>query len=142
MFTFGREHERECALAYARKPEHALLLTTLIDAIHDLLEGKGTEAPVEDAIRSTFTDGGSGVWETGGKWLRKVGGEYPAIRRLWAELARHRSATVRFRIACFLDQMPDQEFASVSPLLCADRSRKVASMAQVRTDAVASRSAP
>ena len=139
MFTFGREHERKCALAYVRKPDQAALVSTMIDAIHDLLEGKGNAGQVGAVIGEAFAHGGSGVWESAGSWLRKIGAEYNEARQLWAVLARHESAAVRFRVACFLNEMPHEEFATASSLLLNDKSEKVAAMARARVAEVALR---
>ncbi len=139
MFTFGREHEKKCALAYVRKPDQAELVSTMIDAIHDLLEGKGNAGQAGAAIGETFANGGSGVWESAGSWLRKTNAEYPETRQLWAVLARNESASVRFRVACFLNEMPHEEFASVSSLLLNDKSKKVAAMTRTRAAEVALR---
>jgi hypothetical protein len=142
MFTFGREHEKKCALAYVRKRDQAALVSTMIDAIHDLLEGNGTADQASTAIGEAFVNGGSGVWEGAGSWLRKTCAEYPGLRQLWAVLARHESAVVRFRVACFLNDMPHEEFAFISSLLLNDKSKKVAAMARTRAEEVALRVTP
>ncbi len=141
MFAFGREHEKKCALAYPRQPDQAALVSTMIDAIHDLLEGKGTAGQASAAIGDAFANGGSGVWESAGSWIRKtnVEYEYPETCQLWTVLARHEAAIVRFRVACFLNEMPCEEFASVSSLLLNDKSKKVAAMTRTRAVEVALR---
>jgi len=40
MFTFGREHERKCAVHYVRDPSQAELISMVVDSIHDYLDGK------------------------------------------------------------------------------------------------------
>jgi hypothetical protein len=141
MFTFGRAHELKCALAYVRNPTQAALVSAVINAVHDLIDGASTHEPVQDAITNAFVAGGSGVWEMAGSWLRKVAGHSPEVSVLWTTLARHESATVRFRAACFLNEMPAREFAALSPLLIDDKSKKVATMARSRTEEVAQRAA-
>lgn len=138
MFTFGRQQELNHALASLRKPEQAALAAAVIDAVHDLLEGKSTSAPFEAAVMHAFIDGGSGVWEKAGSWLRKTGFEFAQVNRVWTTLAAHESATVRYRVACFLDEMPAQEYAQVSAALGVDTSRKVAAMARARIEQVSS----
>lgn len=139
LFTFGREHEKKCATEHLRNAFKVKVASTLIDAIHDLIEGIGSKDKVHDAIRIAFAEGGSGVWESTGSWLRKLGAEYPDIRGLWVELAQHPRAMVRFRIACFLDVMPTKEFTVAAKLLSADKSKKVTNMADSRIEEVAAR---
>lgn len=136
MFTFGRDHEKKCEARHVRDPGQVPLLMAVVDAVHDLIEGKTDEASVVSAIRSAFCEGGAGVWENAGKWLRKTGQDYPSVVVLWQELASHEKAEVRFRVACFLDEMPTQVFAALSPALAADRSKRVARMASARTSQV------
>jgi hypothetical protein len=137
MFTFGRDHEKTCEARYVRDPAQLPLLMAVVDAVHDLIEGKTDEASVMSAIRSAFCEGGAGVWECAGKWLRKTGQAYPSVIVLWQALASHEKAEIRFRVACFLDQMPPEVFAVLSPALAADRSKRVARMASARTSQVA-----
>ena len=132
MFTFGRAREKKAEAGYVRDPDQVPLLTAVIDAVHDLVEGKGSEQQVSEAISVAFSFGGAGVWECAGKWLRRAGGEYPAIVTLWDELARHPEAKVRFRVAAFLDEVPAAVFTALSPVLLEDVSQKVRSMAEAR----------
>jgi len=129
MFTFGRDHEKKCEERLVRNPAQIPLLMGVIDAVHDLIEGRGNLAHVTDSVRTAFISGGAGVWENAAKWLRKTSFEYPEILNLWSELASHPKADVRFRVACLLGEMPTETFAEISPRLLADRSRKVADMA-------------
>lgn len=133
MFTFGRDHEKSSEARYVRKPEQIPLLMSVIDAVHDLIESKGDEEALKAAVRCAFVAGGSGVWENAGKWLRKCGTEFPGTNALWREFAMHPESEVRFRAACFLDEMPLHCFFELSPALVADRSKKVARMASART---------
>jgi hypothetical protein len=139
LFTFGREHEKKCATEHLRNSFQVKVASTLIDAIHDFIEGIGSIENVQDAIRIAFAEGGSGVWEATGSWLRELGAEYPDIRGLWVELAQHPRVTVRFRIACFLNEMPTREFLAAAKLLSADKSKKVTDMADSRIEEVAAR---
>lgn len=132
MFTFGREHERKCAVAHVRSPAQAALILAVVDAVHDLLEsGNGPDA-LAQALSAAFTEGGSGVWEGAASWLRKSCVDYPELGRLWLALARHPKSEVRFRIACCLDDMPAALQPEVAALLLADKSRKVSAMARAR----------
>ena len=79
------------------------------------------------------------MWEGAGSWLRKINAEYAETRQLWAVLARDESATDWFRVACFLNEMPHAEFATVSSLLLNDKSKKVAAMTRTRAAEVALR---
>ncbi len=129
MFTFGREHEKICEAVYVRNPAQLPLLISVIDAVHDLIEGAGSESNLGNALRAALVEGGAGVWESAGRWLRKSGADYPGLLPLWSELASHRKSEVRFRIACFLDEMPESVFARLSPALIADKSKVVAARA-------------
>ena len=60
MFTFGREHEKKCEPRYVRNPEQVPLLLAVVDGVHDLIEGKGTEEPLKKSLRKAFIEGGSG----------------------------------------------------------------------------------
>jgi hypothetical protein len=106
MFTFGREHEKKCALAYIHDPRQAFLLLAVVDAVHDLIEGKKTAAATLDVFRRAFVEGKSGIWESTGTWIRKTAGDYPELISLWEEFASHTQWKVRFRAACFLEDMP------------------------------------
>ena len=79
VFTFGREHEQECARRNVRNPAQSGLVTELIDAVHDLLEAKASDERVRSAVRAAFVEGGSGVWDQAGSWLRKLCQEYPGF---------------------------------------------------------------
>lgn len=52
LFTFGREHERKCAVAYVRNPAQAELILQVVDAVHDFLEGKAPKEPLSQTIRT------------------------------------------------------------------------------------------
>ena len=43
MFTFGRETKRNVKLGYVRNPDQVPFLLAVVDAVHDLIEGKGTQ---------------------------------------------------------------------------------------------------
>lgn len=133
MFTFGREHERKCAVAYVRNRAQADLILHVVDAVHDLLEGKASAATLASTIRAAFVEGGSGVWEQAATWLRKTAVEHPELVSLWLELAQHPETSVRFRVACGLDDIPAQVFAQVANTLTSDKSKKVANMAKERS---------
>ena len=132
MFTFGREHEKKCEASYIRSAEQIPILMAVVDAVHDLIDGIGTEENVASAIRMAFIEGGAGVWEGAARWLRKCSVDYPSVLQLWPEFAAHRHADVRFRVACFLDEMPQNIYSSLSSILVTDRSKKVANMAVAR----------
>ena len=60
MFTFGREHEKKCEPRYVRNPEQVPLLLAVVDAVHDLIEDKGTEEALKKSLRKAFIEDGSG----------------------------------------------------------------------------------
>jgi len=133
LFTFGREHERKCAVAYVRNPAQAALIVRVVDAVHDVLEGTASEVELAQALRVAFVEGGSGVWEQAGSWLRKSAADHPPLDALWLELSRSPDAAVRFRVACSLGDMPAAVRPHVASILLADKSRKVVAMARERT---------
>lgn len=132
MFTFGRDHEKKCEAQYVRNPAQVPMLMSVIDAVHDLIEGHGELEQVRASLRVALTEGGAGVWENAAKWLRKTSFEHPEILTLWSELASHPKANTRFRVACFLDEMPADTAFAIFTRLSQDRSQKVAEMAQYK----------
>jgi hypothetical protein len=136
MFTFGREHEKKCEARYVRNPSQIPLLLSVVDAVHDLIEGKGTEEDLKESLRKAFVEGGAGVWENTEKWLRKSSEDYPGVLELWSEFANHPKAEVRFRVACVLDRLPKPLFLVLSLQLVNDKSKKVHNMARERVKEV------
>jgi hypothetical protein len=142
VFTFGRQHEKACAIGYVRDPSELPFVEQLIDAVHDLLEGASQPVAVMRLLEHGLAAGGSGVWEQTGVWLRKLANEYPELLGLWDELSNHRSATVRFRVAAHLSDMPPSLAARLGERLVADRSAKVrqkaaGDLALVRAEGIA-----
>lgn len=101
----------------------------MIDAVHDLLEGVKRPEETAAVFIDGFTNGGSGVWEQTGSWIRKLSSQYPDFGNLWREFCNHRSWKVRFRAASFLHDMPPDVFAYCFPILLADASARVRSKA-------------
>ena len=132
MFTFGRDHERECARRSVRDPSQWVLVAALIDSVHGFLEDRTTEEPVRSAIRAAFVEGGAGVWEQAGSWLRKLCGDFPVFRPLWREFAAHSRAEVRFRAAAFIDDLDQSVASDLHARLAIDRSARVREMADDR----------
>jgi hypothetical protein len=135
LFSFGREHEKKCAERHVRDPAQLYLVTALIDSVHDLLEGKTSEEQVRSAVRAAFVEGGVGVWEQAGSWLRKLCEDYPDFRALWPEFASNLKAGIRFRTAAFLDDMPGAIAEGVHARLVSDNSSRVRQMAVDRWEA-------
>jgi hypothetical protein len=115
LFSFGREHEKKCAEHHVRDPAQLYLVSAMIDLVHDLLEVKTSEEEVRSAVRAAFVEGGAGVWEQAGSWLRKLCEAYPDFRTLWPELASNPKAEIRFRAAAFLDVMPGRSWRAFMP---------------------------
>lgn len=141
IFTFGRAHELKCAVTDLRDPAQKALMAAVIDAAHDLLEGKVEEAVFIDACRTGFLAGKRAVWDRTESWIRKFSGQYPAVLRLWPEFASHADAEIRWRVACVLYSLPGETFAAVSGPLADDKSKLVAEMARARIDEVREREA-
>jgi hypothetical protein len=125
VFTFGRAHEIEHAVRFVGSPEKAAQLVAVINAVHDLLEGQGCEDAVLACLRTALVEGKSGTWESAGSWLRKLGAGYPATQRLWTELAAHRSATVRLRVACEVQDLAEPQRSDLLRWLRQDPSKRV-----------------
>ena len=134
MFTFGREHEKKCAVGYVRNPEHAQLILAVIDAVHDLMEGYGSEEQLIEVLRTALSEGRSGVWEQAETWLRKASSDYPRVLELWPELASHSRAEVRFRVACVLNHLPTELATTLGSKLAIDKSKRVSQMAKTRME--------
>jgi hypothetical protein len=127
MFTFGREHEKKCASTHVDDPSQIPNIHRVIDAVHDLLDGVAAEHEIAPVLADTFVNGGSGVWEQTGSWLAKLCPKYPTLSSLWLEFAGNRSASIRFRAAAFICNMPEQEFQVLLPQLLRDKSSRVRS---------------
>jgi hypothetical protein len=125
MFTFGRdrelEHVRERHGARATVP----LLLRLVDSVHDYLERTASRQDVERTIERALVEGESGIWETAGTWLLKLNRDAPESQDLWRMLAAHPHATVRFRIASFLDDVEVELARELYERFSADRSERV-----------------
>ena len=135
MFTFGREHEKKCAAGYFRKPADPRPLLALIDAVHDLAEGRTDVAAVRALLVDCLVGGGVRTWEGAGYWLAKAQDDFPALTAVWTELARHPQAEVRCRIACQTDRMPPALRDELTPVFLADASRRVRDAATTRVRA-------
>jgi hypothetical protein len=125
MFTFDREHEKQCARQYVRSTDHWPLMDQVIDAVHDFLLGNRSKEATALFMKNAFIEGGSGVWEQTGSWFIKLANEYPYFDSIWLEIADHKSANIRFRVASFLEDMNPVIFKQLSPLLMSDSSAKV-----------------
>jgi hypothetical protein len=132
VFTFGRDHERKCAVRYVRTPAQAEMIRQVVDAVHDLLEDKLTLTAIRPVLVHAFSAGGSGVWEQSGSWMRRIANENPTFEVVWRELALASNNTVRFRVACFMNEMPTPLALEIGQLLKVDRSKKVREMVQDR----------
>jgi len=132
MFTFGPQRGKESALHYLKDPRQAQLIEAVVDVVHDLLEGRTSADSIRTVLARAFVEGGTGVWEQAGSWLRKLIPEWPTLETLWSELADHSELKVRFRTACFINEMPPTLAREIGSRLSLDRSRKVRGMAEAR----------
>jgi|AGTN01.1.fsa_nt_gi hypothetical protein len=128
MFTFGRDQEKICAGHYLSNQKQVDLIGAVIDAVHDLLEDKISKEALRPVLEQGFTEGGSGVWEQTGIWLRKLSDEFPEFATMWIDFADHSQSTVRFRAACCLDEMPPHIARAVNEKLMHDGSKNVRSI--------------
>jgi hypothetical protein len=138
MFTFGRQHEKKCAVSYVRDIGQASLIHDVIDAVHDVLENQTDIEDVRPVFSRAFTEGGSGVWEQTGSWIWKLAVEYPDLDSLWQEFATNTDWKVRFRAACFINNMPVTTATEIGNILRNDRSKRVREMAQARLEEMSS----
>src|SRR6478752_8570468 len=127
MFTLGRQREKQHAASYVCNEADTLVVGRVIDAAHDLIEGVASAEAVAPVFAEAFVDGGSGAWEQTGSWMRKLAQEHPSLTRLWSQLAPHKSARIRFRVAAFLNDMPDDIRQQLAATFLADPSTKVRS---------------
>ncbi len=125
MFTIGRDREKEHARKFLGASADPALLESVIDAVHDLLEGQSIAEDTFEAFRRGFVEGRSGTWESTGSWLTKTVREFPALSSLWHEFTAHPSAQIRFRTAAHLTDMPEADAQKLLPILLADKSTKV-----------------
>ncbi len=141
MFTFGREHEKKCVARYVRNKDHVPLACRAIDSVHDCLEGAIRPAQMCRVLSEAFTEGGSGVWENAGYWLRKAVELCPElVVESWTNLSNSPKAEIRWRVACFLHEIPLDAFNVAAPNLVADKSGKVRDMAEARVKQRSSKS--
>ena len=125
MFTFGREHELKCALNHIGNEEKARPLLNVIDLVHDVVEGNGNKDELIKSLKVALVEGSSGVWESAGCWLKKLGKEDQDYLSIWLELTNHPKSTVRFRVASFVGDMPTDIGQQVFSVLSKDESKKV-----------------
>ena len=86
MFTFGRDHEKQCSADYVQDKAELPTIHRVIDAVHDLLESVTSPDFIAPIIADAFVNGGSGVWEQTGSWLAKLCRKYPELNYLWEPL--------------------------------------------------------
>ena len=125
MFTFGRDNEIKTALRRHGGPDRASQIVDIVNAVHDLQEGKGSVERVEATILSALIEGRRDIWGAAGTWLLKMQVDFPACRRVWLELATHESAEVRFRVACHLTDFPRDLQGEIYAILKNDKSKRV-----------------
>jgi hypothetical protein len=136
MFTFGRDHERKCAAEFVRKADQAAILVEVVDAVHDLLENKSSLEEIRPVLMRAFATGGAGVWESTGDWIRKVASEHPAFASLWRDMSDAPGGQVRFRVACFLNELPTPLAVELGNKLKDDRHKKTREMAIARLEEI------
>lgn len=125
MFTIGREREKEHAKQYIRDASNYPAIDAVIDAVHDCLDGTDDSTDVREAFRHAFIESGSGVWEQTGSWLRKLVNERPEYSDLWEEFAESPKASLRFRVAACLHDMPSAVGVHLLDRFSRDPSKKI-----------------
>lgn len=134
MFTFGREKEIEVVHRRHGGDRDATQIIAVVNAIHDLLEGKLDIVEVEKAIKTAITEGRRDIWDAAGTWLLKSHKTYPSTKKVWGELAEHPKAEVRFRVASHIIDMPSDIRQEVYQTLRYDKSKKVKEHAEGKWD--------
>jgi hypothetical protein len=129
MFTLGRQREKEHATRNLRSDADKQLIERVVDAIHDVLERVAAPDSAEPVLAEAFVVGGSGAWEQTGSWICQLAREHPSLNRLWLQLAPHKSARIRFRVAALLNDMPADTRLNLMSTFLADTSAKVRSKA-------------
>ena len=62
IYVYVRQRARtKCETRNVRNPEQVPLLLAVVDGVHDLIEGKGTEEALKKSLRKAFIEGGSGT---------------------------------------------------------------------------------
>jgi hypothetical protein len=56
------------------------------------------------------------------------------FQKSWVNLANHKSANVRYRVACHLNDIPEPIKSKVLSSLIKDKSKKVKSMVEARIE--------
>jgi hypothetical protein len=125
MFTIGREREKEHAKQYIRDASNYSAIGAVIDAVHDCLDGTDDSTNVREAFRHAFLESGSGVWEQTGTWLGKLTKVRPEYSDLWEEFAESTKASVRFRVAACLNDMPSEVGVRLLDRFSRDPSKKI-----------------
>jgi hypothetical protein len=129
MFTIGRQREKQHAMRYLHNKAETVLVERVIDAAHDLIEGVASADAVASVFAEALVTGGGGVWEQTGSWICKLAREHPSLHQVWLLLAPHKSARIRFRVAAFLNDMPDDIRLQLAAAFLTDLSAKVRSKA-------------
>jgi len=125
MFTFGREHELKCASGKFKNKEEAKLLLDVVNVIHDYLEKSAAEERVTQVVKTALVEGPSGVWESAGSWLIKLGNENKVFLGIWRELAKSSKANTRFRVGAHLRYFPSELKTELYETLSNDKSKRV-----------------
>lgn len=129
MFTIGRHREKQHAASYLENKADTIVVDRVIDAAHDLIEGLADANTVAPALAEAFLIGGGGAWEQTGSWICKLARKHHSLHQLWLQLATHKSAKIRFRVAAFLNEMPDDIRLQLTAKFLTDPSAKVRSKA-------------
>lgn len=99
----------------------------VIDAALDLIEGATSPDAVAPLFAEASVIGGGGAWEQTGSWICKLAHEHSSLHQIWLKLAQHKSARIRFRVAAFLNGMPDEIRQQLAATFLSDPSAKVRS---------------
>jgi hypothetical protein len=71
-----------------------------------------------------------------GSWLLKLAVEHPELKSVWHELSNSLNGKVRFRVACFINELPRPLANEIGNQLKDDRHKKTREMAQARLEEI------
>lgn len=124
-FILSRETERAAIDRSVRDPRKRQMLYDMVDAVLRVRES-GAVSPAEVApILAGFKATDEAVWSPAAGWLAKLHAFAPELSACLEELARDRSAAVRFNLCASLDRFPAEVAVPFLRRFLTDKSARV-----------------
>lgn len=124
-FILSRETERAAIDRVIRDSAKRQMLYDMVDAVLHVRE-TGTVSPADVApILAGFEATDEAVWSRAAGWLAKLQEFAPELSASVEELARHRSAAVRFNLCASLDGFPKELAVAYLRKFLTDQSAKI-----------------